>query len=88
MTIRLTPEQWADVQDEHDSPPRVCDPSQTETFVLINVDDYDRQYQALFEDVPVSAQERRHQLQEFGKRAGWDDPTMDVYDDLDPRRRA
>jgi hypothetical protein len=24
----------------------------------------------------------------IGKRAGWDDPRMDVYNDLDPRRNS
>jgi hypothetical protein len=33
-------------------------------------------------------QERLFHLQQFGKRAGWDDPEMDVYDDLDPRRKS
>jgi hypothetical protein len=41
---------------------------------------------ALIEDIPVTDQERQYQLQQFGKRAGWDDPEMDFYNDLDPRR--
>ena len=40
---------------------------------------------SLFEDDPVTEQERLFHLQQFGRRAGWDDPAMDVYDDLDPR---
>jgi hypothetical protein len=35
----------------------------------------------------VTEEKRRFQLAEFGRRAGWDDPEMDVYDDLDPRRK-
>jgi len=45
-------------------------------------------YQAIFEDVPVTEVERRFQLQQFGKTAGWKDPAMDVYDDFDPRRQS
>lgn len=56
------------------------------TFVLIRSEVYER-LKALFEDDPVTEQERRNQLQQFGKRAGWDDPAMDVYDDLDPRHK-
>lgn len=26
-------------------------------------------------------------LREMGRRAGWDDPSMDVYDALDPRKQ-
>ena len=28
-----------------------------------------------------------HAMELFG-RAGWDDPAMDIYDELDPRREA
>ena len=85
MSIRLTNEQWAAVQEGQESPVRVSDPSQTVGFVLIQADVYER-FRALFEDVPVTEQERAQQLQEFGKRAGWDDSAMDVYAELDPRR--
>ena len=40
----------------------------------------------VFEEDPATEQERLFQLDQFGKRAGWDDPEMDVYEDLDPRR--
>ena len=45
MTIRLTPEQWADAQGEHDSPPVVSDPMRTERFVLVRGEVYE-QYRA------------------------------------------
>lgn len=85
MTIQLTTEQWAAMQEGQESPVRVSDPSQTVGFVLIQAAVYER-FRALFEDVPVTAEEQQFQLQEFGKRAGWDDPQMDIYNDLDPRR--
>ena len=53
--------------------------------MLLRADVYER-FRALFEDVPVTAEERQYQLQQFGKRAGWDDPEMDIYNDLDLRR--
>jgi hypothetical protein len=86
MTIQLTDEQWANVQQTAEAPPRVIDPSQTATFVLVRADVYER-FKSLFEDDPVTEQERAFQLQQFGRRAGWDDPAMDVYDDLDPRKK-
>ena len=85
MTIHLTPEQWHSVQEGLGSPVSVRDPSDTEAFVLLRADVYER-FRALFEDVPMTDQERKQQLQQFGKRAGWDDPEMDIYNDLDPRR--
>lgn len=87
MTIHLTPDQWHSVQEGQGSPVNVRDPSDTEEFVLLRKDVYEK-FRAVFEDVPVTDQERQHQLQQFGKRAGWDDPEMDIYNDLDPRRQS
>jgi hypothetical protein len=35
---------------------------------------------------PLSPEQRRFLLQQAGMRAGWGDPEMAVYDDLDPRK--
>jgi hypothetical protein len=86
MTILLTDAQWASIQQADDSPARVSDPSQNNTFVLVPAGVYER-FKAMFEDDPVTPAERQFHLQEFGRRAGWDDPEMDIYDDLDPRRK-
>jgi hypothetical protein len=86
MPIQLTTEQWANVVEGSEQPVRVSVPSQKTGFVLLREDVYER-FKALFEDVPVTEQEKLFQLQQFGQRAGWDDPAMDVYDDLDPRRK-
>ncbi|HEV3344014.1 MAG TPA: hypothetical protein VG125_26810 [Pirellulales bacterium] len=85
MTIHLTDTQWAEVRQEKETPVRITDPEETATFVLLSVEVYER-FRSLFETDPITDEERRFQLQQFGKRAGWDDPTMDVYDDRDPRR--
>jgi hypothetical protein len=87
MTIRLTDEQWANVVQGNEVPARVSDPAQSTTFVLLPSHVYER-FKALFEEDPVTERERLFQLEQFGKRAGWDDPSMDVYDDLDPRRTS
>ena len=85
MTIQLTDAQWTDVQQGTGTPVRVSDPAQQASFVLVRADVYDR-FKSLFEEDPLTERERMFQLQQFGRRAGWDDPAMDVYDDLDPRR--
>jgi hypothetical protein len=85
MAILLTQQQWADVQQEHGKPVRVSDPSRQDSFVLVRADVYER-FKSLFEDDPVGEQERLFQLRQFGERAGWNDPNMDIYNDLDPRR--
>ena len=54
--------------------------------VLLPAEVY-RRAQAVFEDTPFSRDERMALLAESGKRAGWDDPAMDVYDDYDAHRK-
>ena len=48
-------------------------------FVLIRADLYER-VKSLFDDSPLTEDDRLRLLQEFGKRAGWEDPEMDVYE--------
>lgn len=85
MTIELTDQQWADVEREGELPVRVSVPAQQAGYVLLKAEVYER-FKSLFEADPVTSAEREFQLQQFGRRAGWDDPAMDIYDDLDPRR--
>ena len=85
MTIQLTDEQWADVLRHPGAPVQVSAPAHQGNFVLVRADVYEK-FKSLFEADPVSEQERAFHLRQFGRRAGWDDPEMDVYDDLDPRR--
>jgi hypothetical protein len=87
MTIQLTESQWFDVAQGQDVPVRVCDPSQSANFVLVRAEVYER-FKSLFEEDPVTEQERLFHLEQFGKRAGWDDPEMDIYNDLDLRRKS
>lgn len=42
---------------------------------------------ALYADSVLNAAERRAVLIQAGLRAGWDDPEMDIYNELDPRRQ-
>jgi len=51
--------------------------------VILAQAEYDR---AAAGTEPLSPEQRRYILQQAGKRAGWDDPEMAIYDDLDPRR--
>ncbi|MEX2120000.1 MAG: hypothetical protein WD847_10440 [Pirellulales bacterium] len=87
MPIQLTEQQWADVQGEREVPVRVSDPSRQASFVLLRAEVYER-FKSLFEEDPVTQQERLFHLRQFGRRAGWEDPTMDTYDDLGPRRQS
>jgi hypothetical protein len=51
---------------------RRADPRTQRTFARLLLSDYER-IQALFEETPISPEERAQHLREFGIRAGWDD---------------
>ena len=67
-------------------PVLATDPETKEVFVVMKRELYER-IRSLFEDVPITEQERLFQIRQFGKRAGWDNPEMDDYDSLDPRTK-
>ena len=45
---------------------------------------YDR-LRSLVQTGPPFIEEKKAMIAHIGKRSGWDDPQMDVYNDLDPR---
>lgn len=66
----------------HGGPIELSDGEQQ--YVILRADVYDRLKGLLDLDV-LTESERRELLREAGQRAGWDDPNMDIYNDLDPR---
>ncbi len=70
-------------------PLRLTDPETQAEYVLVPADRY-RPAEPPgpelleYDDGPLTPEERRGLLIEFGRRAGWDDPVMDVYDDVLP----
>jgi hypothetical protein len=75
----------AAIEAAHGGPVEIVDGDRH--YVLIRAEFYER-LKDLFDDSPLSEQERAGLLRETGKRAGWDDPAMDAYNDLDPRRKS
>ncbi len=84
--IELTLEQRKAVAGAPETPPRVMDPSTHTKYVLVREEVYDR-VRRLFEaddDSQFVRDMTPHVMEIFG-RDGWDDPAMDVYNELDPR---
>jgi hypothetical protein len=79
MTTKLTAELRQALAAHPDEPVHLVDEESNTAYVLLRADLFER-LKSLFVDEPFSEQERLFQLREFGKRAGWDDPAMDVYD--------
>ena len=49
---------------------------------VVRADVFERIKNLLYDDSPLTADEKTRLLVEAGLRAGWDDPEMDVYNDL------
>ena len=83
--IELTLQQRQTVAQEKETPPRAVDPDTDTTYVLIKEEVYLR-LKALLEE-PEGSQfldDMYPSVMEVFRRDGWDDPAMDIYNDLDP----
>ncbi len=85
MSIELT-EQQQRALDAAQGPPTVIDPRTSQTYVLLRSEIYDR-FRAMLGD-DFNAEDAFQAQIESAAEAGWADPRMDVYNDLDPRRQS
>jgi len=86
--IELTIEQRRAVARESENPPLAVDPDTHTTYVLIRKEIYSRMKALLCREENNRLMDDMYPLamEVFGKE-GWDDPSMDIYNDLDPRRQ-
>jgi len=77
----LTPEQWQEIQKAGEEPVRIANPETQTEYVIVKADVYDH-IRALDEDTRAAYPLA---MKVFGQD-GWDDPQMDEYNVLDPRR--
>lgn len=68
------------VRDAHGAPVQLIDPQTNESYVLMKEETYKR-LSAVFDGDGFSREEKLALLAEAGKRAGWDSPEMDEYDE-------
>jgi hypothetical protein len=80
MTRLLSKELQEAVRDALDEPVTIIDPATNEEYVLVRSAVYAK-LQGLMDDGTKFA------LREMGRKAGWEDPSMDAYDRLDPRKQ-
>jgi hypothetical protein len=62
---------------------RIEDAETNTAYVIVKAEVYEK-IKAFAEDDTLTQEEQESLLHEFGKRAGWDDPAMSVYDDNQP----
>jgi hypothetical protein len=79
----LTEEQRRKLREGKGEPITLIDPDTEQVYVLVRAEVYERLKRLVYDDSPPTDEEKRRQLAESGKRAGWDDPEMDIYDDYD-----
>jgi hypothetical protein len=75
------------VRTSEDQPIRLTDPETNSEYVLLPAGLYDQIRDLFYEHSTLTHDEQRALMRQAGLRAGWDDPEMDVYNDLDPRRQ-
>jgi hypothetical protein len=85
MTIELSDQQREALGRPTPGPVYVLDPVSHARYVLLPDEAYER-FRALFEETPFDVAEAYPLIDEVGRKEGWDDPAMDAYDRLDPRR--
>jgi hypothetical protein len=84
--IEFTPEQRRELKATNGTAGRAIDPDTGQEYILVRAEVYERLRSALgdrddFVDATYPA------VMEVFAREGWDDASMDVYNDLDPRNQ-
>lgn len=87
MSLTIPKEIREAVRQASGKPVHLIDLSTGEKFVVLPQDAYDALWSELIPEGFTDA-EQDYLLHEAGKRAGWDDPANDIYNDLDPRKNA
>ena len=84
--IAISEELRQAVQNSKDNLVHLVDPETDIEYVVLTVEKFAEVLKESYEDGPLTFEEKRCLLVQAGIRAGWDDPEMDVYNKLDPRR--
>ena len=78
----LTTEHLRAIEQAGIDPIRLEDPGTHRTFVLIPEDEYRRLRDRVLPDGAPNLEEQKVLLAGLGQSVGWDDPAMDIYNDL------
>lgn len=74
------------VQESEDNVVRLIDPETNVEYIVLPAEKFTQIQAEFYDDSPITEEEHRALLVQFGLRAGWDDPEMDIYNELDPRK--
>jgi hypothetical protein len=80
--LELTEDQRRRLEENGREPLRLYDPVTHQEYVVIRAEVYDRFRTLLYDDAPFDPTEAYPLIDEAAAKAGWDDPAMDIYNDL------
>lgn len=83
--LELTADQHQTILANDSQPVRAIDPATQAEYVLLRAEVYDRIKNLISDDGGWLEGAYLASMEAFA-RDGWDDPRMDVYDAMDPRR--
>lgn len=87
--IALSKEIQEAVQKSEGNLIRLIDPETNVEYVVLPAETFKQMRNGVYyDDSPLTEEEQNALLVEFGHRAGWDDPEMDIYNDLAPQRKS
>jgi len=85
--IELTQEQRQQIRQANGAEVRFRDPEADREYVILPAEIYDGLRQLLSDDADWTPEEQLLLLAESGRREGWDDSDMAVYDNYDENRK-
>lgn len=86
MNLPLTEPLQQALDERSGEPLWLVDPRTQQIYVLLRADLYER-IQPLVDETDLTPEEKLNLLAESGRRAGWDAPEMDDYDNYDYSRK-
>ena len=84
--ITLTKELQQSVQNANEQLIRLVDPKTHLEYVVLPAEIFDKVQHVFYDANPLTIEEQLALLVQVGLSVGWDDPKMDAYNELDPRK--
>ena len=86
MTTELSEQQRQVLKEHPDAPVVVLDSATQSRYVLIPAETYDR-LRALLTHDDFRVEEAYPLMDQVAMQEGWNDPALDVYSQIDPRKK-
>ena len=81
MTTTFTPEMRKALEEAGEQPLEIVDPETQQRYMLLKADGFDLLH-LLLQGGPLSKEEQSFLLEQAGRRAAWDGPELDIYDQV------